>query len=80
METYSLLREFADSWVLLAMFGFFAGAILWVFRPSNALKYRDASLIPLRNEAAPSGPPCGAHGATPLSNNALREQLVADDV
>ncbi len=25
METYSLLREIADSWVLLAMFGFFAG-------------------------------------------------------
>lgn len=23
METYSLLREVADSWVLLAMFGFF---------------------------------------------------------
>ena len=27
MDTYSFLRELADSWVLLAMFGFFASAV-----------------------------------------------------
>jgi cytochrome c oxidase cbb3-type subunit 4 len=34
METYSLLRQFADSWMLLALFTFFVAMILWVmFRP-----------------------------------------------
>ena len=30
MDTYSLLREIADSWVLLAMFLFFAGVVIWL--------------------------------------------------
>ena len=30
VETYSLLREFADSWALLALFGVFVGVGLWV--------------------------------------------------
>lgn len=50
METYSLLREFADSWVLLAMFGFFAGAAIWAFLPSQSQAREDASMIPFRNE------------------------------
>lgn len=50
METYSLLREIADSWVLLAMFAFFIGAAIWAFLPSqNSARY-DASMIPLRND------------------------------
>ena len=49
METYSLLREFADSWVLLAMFCFFIGAAIWAFLPSQNAARVDASMIPLRD-------------------------------
>tara|TARA_R110002124_G_scaffold283671_1_gene459942 strand:- start:2410 stop:2646 length:237 start_codon:yes stop_codon:yes gene_type:complete len=52
METYSLLREIADSWVLLAMFGFFVAAGIWAFLPSQSKARQDASLIPFRNEVA----------------------------
>ncbi len=50
METYSILREFADSWWLLAMFAFFVGQILWTLRPWAAEKHRDIANIPLRND------------------------------
>lgn len=50
MDTYSLLREIADSWVLLAMFGFFVGASVWAFLPSQKDAREDASMIPLRND------------------------------
>lgn len=51
METYSLLREIADSWVLLAMFLFFLGVILWAFRPGSTRIYKSVAEIPLRNES-----------------------------
>jgi cytochrome c oxidase cbb3-type subunit 4 len=54
METYTFMRELADSWVLLAMFGFFFGAAVWAFLPSQRSAREDASLIPFRNEAAPT--------------------------
>ncbi|WP_299028068.1 cbb3-type cytochrome c oxidase subunit 3 [uncultured Sulfitobacter sp.] len=50
MDTYSLLRQIADSWVLLAMFGFFAGAAVWAFLPSQSHNREDASMIPFRND------------------------------
>lgn len=50
MDTYSLLREIADSWVLLAMFLFFVGAGLWAYLPSQSHARQDASLIPFRND------------------------------
>lgn len=50
MDTYSLLRQFADSWVLLAMFGFFLGAAIWAFLPSQSKARQDASMIPFRND------------------------------
>ncbi len=60
MQTYSFLRELADSWVLLAMFSFFIGAILWAFRPGSTAHYASVSAIPLRDEAAPKpDEPCG---------------------
>jgi len=52
METYTFMRELADSWVLLAMFGFFLGAAVWAFLPSQRSAREDASLIPFRNETA----------------------------
>ena len=60
METYTFLREFADSWMLLAMTMFFIGMILWTLRPGAKEKHADISRIPLRNEDAPLGAPSGA--------------------
>lgn len=51
METYSFLRELADSWVLLAMFAFFLGAGVWAFWPSQKAARAQAALIPFRDEA-----------------------------
>jgi len=50
MDTYSLLRQIADSWVLLAMFLFFLGIIIWAFLPAHRQARDDASLIPFRND------------------------------
>jgi len=55
METYSLLREFADSWMLLALFTFFVVMVLWVmFRPGSTKTYRDVANIPFRHEDKPA--------------------------
>jgi len=55
METYSLLREFADSWMLLALFAFFVGMVLWVlFRPGSTKTYSDVANIPFRHEDKPA--------------------------
>ena len=59
METYSLLREFADSWMLLALFAFFVGVVFWVFRPAATESYENPSTIPFRHEDKPAR----AHGA-----------------
>ncbi len=48
METYSFMREMADSWGLLAMMGFFIIAVLMLFRPSAKKQHEDASMIPFR--------------------------------
>lgn len=54
MDTYSLMREFADSWMLLALFSFFLGVILWVFRPGSRKTYADTASIPFRHEMKPA--------------------------
>ena len=51
METYTILRQFADSWMLLAMTLFFLGMVLWTLRPSAKAKHRDLANIPLRNDS-----------------------------
>ena len=53
MDTYSILREFADSWALLAMFLFFAGVIVFAFRPGAKAIHDDNARIPLRNDELP---------------------------
>ncbi len=53
MDTYSLLREIADSWVLLAMFCFFIGVGIFACLPSQAKAREDASMIPMRDDVAP---------------------------
>ncbi|MCB1312157.1 MAG: cbb3-type cytochrome c oxidase subunit 3 [Sedimentitalea sp.] len=54
MEQYTFLRQFADSWMLLALFGFFIGVIVWVFRPGSSKTYEDTANIPFRHEDKPA--------------------------
>ncbi|MBT0957745.1 cbb3-type cytochrome c oxidase subunit 3 [Alphaproteobacteria bacterium KMM 3653] len=54
MDTYSFLRQLADSWVLLLMTVFFIGAILWAFRPGSRDLHDDIANIPLRNDTIPT--------------------------
>ncbi len=54
METYSFLREFADSWMLLFLFVFFLAIVLWVFRPGASKEYSDTANIPFRHEDKPA--------------------------
>jgi len=63
MDTYSFLRQIADSWFLLAMFAFFIGAILWAFRPGSRKVHQDTANIPFRHEDAPAPPPGDANAA-----------------
>ncbi|MEM0923057.1 MAG: cbb3-type cytochrome c oxidase subunit 3 [Pseudomonadota bacterium] len=53
MDTYTLLRAFADSWMLLAMTLFFIGMVLYTLRPGSRQVHADIAAIPLRNDALP---------------------------
>lgn len=53
MDTYTLMRHFADSWMMLALFLFFIGVILWAFRPGSRKAHDDSAQIPLRNDRHP---------------------------
>lgn len=55
MDTYSLMREFADSWMLLFLFTFFLGIVVWAFRPGSSKEHRDSANLIFRNEARPAG-------------------------
>lgn len=60
MDTYSFLRQLADSWALLALTIFFLGTIVWSFRPGSRETHDDIADIPFRNEtAAPDQPDDG---------------------
>jgi cytochrome c oxidase cbb3-type subunit IV len=48
---YNTMREFADSWGLLALTVFFVGVVFFVFRPGSKKKARDAAQIPLNDES-----------------------------
>lgn len=50
MDTYSILRQIADSWVLLVMVIFFVGVVLWTLRPGAKKLHDDIAQIPLRND------------------------------
>lgn len=54
MDTYSFLRQLADSWVLLALFLFFIGVVFWAFRPGSRKVHDDTANIPFRNEDTPA--------------------------
>lgn len=70
MDTYSLLRQIADSWVLLAMFCFFVGAGIWAFLPSQKAAREDARMIPLRNDIdkKPCSSTCGTCACSDVAN------------
>jgi cytochrome c oxidase cbb3-type subunit 4 len=58
MEKYSLLREFADSWVLLALTLFFVAAVVWAWRPGSRKLHEDSANIPFRHDDKPVGTGC----------------------
>ncbi len=70
METYTFLREMADSWVLLALFVFLIGVFVWVLRPGATKQYQDTASIPFRNVDRPAARQDGAQSdnkpATPM--------------
>ncbi len=72
MDTYSLLREIADSWVLLALFLFFLGTIVWAFRPGSRKVHDEIADIPFRNEDRPG---CGKDCADCAGNSIKIEEL-----
>lgn len=54
METYSFLRQFADSWGMLVMFGIFVGVVFWAFRPGSRKVHDFIADTPFRNEDKPA--------------------------
>ncbi len=60
MDTYGLLRELADSWVLLLMTLIFLGMFLWAWRPGSRKTHDDIANSIFRNEKKPATGP-GIH-------------------
>ncbi|WP_235971340.1 cbb3-type cytochrome c oxidase subunit 3 [Palleronia pontilimi] len=54
MDTYSFLRELADSWVLLILTLIFLGVIFWAFRPGSRPLHDDAAAVPFRHDDRPA--------------------------
>jgi len=54
METYSLLRQFSDSWMLLVLFLIFVGVIVWVFRPGSRKVHDEPANSIFRNDERPA--------------------------
>ncbi len=53
MEDYTVLRQFADSWMLLLLFAFFIGVVVWAFRPGSRKTHEDTANIPFRHVDKP---------------------------
>jgi cytochrome c oxidase cbb3-type subunit IV len=66
METYTLMREIADSWVMLAMFSIFIGVVVWAFRPGSRPVHDDIANSIFRHEKKPA--------AEAVSTPAARQQ------
>ncbi|MER8465721.1 cbb3-type cytochrome c oxidase subunit 3 [Mesorhizobium sp. M1396] len=48
--TYNFMREFADSWGLLAMALFFIGSVAFALRPGSRKLADEAARIPLEED------------------------------
>ncbi|WP_127107175.1 cbb3-type cytochrome oxidase subunit 3 [Pararhodobacter zhoushanensis] len=55
MQTYTLLRSFADSWYLLFMALFFVGIIAWAWRPGSRKVQQEVAASIFRNDDRPAG-------------------------
>lgn len=55
MQTYTLLRQIADSWAMLALMLFFVAMIAFLFRPGARRVQRDAAESIFRHEDRPAG-------------------------
>lgn len=54
METYSFLREFADSWMLVFLTAVFTAVIFWAFRPGSRKVHDDIAASIFRNDDKPA--------------------------
>ena len=54
MDLYTMLRQIAGSWFLLAMFGFFVGVVVYTALSGNRRSHADAAAIPFRHEDTPA--------------------------
>lgn len=57
MDTYSLLREFADSWALLVLTLIFLGVIAWAWRPGSRATHEDIANSIFRHDKKPAAEP-----------------------
>lgn len=55
MELYTLMREFADSWAMLAIFLVFVVVVAWAFRPGSRPIHDDIAMSIFRNDKKPAG-------------------------
>ena len=62
METYTLLRTFADSWHLLFMTLFFLGVVFWAFRPGSRKVHDETASMIFRNDDRPASDDAPASG------------------
>ena len=53
-NTYTQLSEFALSWALAGMAGFFALVVLWAFRPGNRKIHDEVARSIFRNDSQPA--------------------------
>lgn len=54
MDTYTLMRAFADSWALLVLTLFFVGVVAFAWRPGSRPLHEDAAESIFRNEKRPA--------------------------
>ncbi|MFV0293678.1 MAG: cbb3-type cytochrome c oxidase subunit 3 [Paracoccus sp. (in: a-proteobacteria)] len=56
MDLYTLTRQFADSWALLALVLVYLGVVVWAFRPGSGQSHEEAAESIFRNERCPAPP------------------------
>ena len=54
MDTYSFLRELADSWALLTLTLIFLGIVLWALRPGSNAVHNDIANSIFRHDKKPA--------------------------
>ena len=55
METYSVMRAFADSWAMAVIFLIFVGIVIWSFRPGSRAVHDDIANSIFRHDKKPVG-------------------------